>query len=62
MGSNIRAIVYENPLFINTEDDLSSFFKKEKKKFFQTSFYKDQRLKETFYWMQVCNLLEEMDL
>ena len=36
---------YENPLFINTKSELNSFFKKEKKKFFQTSFYKEQRLK-----------------
>ncbi|RZN79034.1 MAG: cryptochrome/photolyase family protein, partial [Winogradskyella sp.] len=34
---------YENPLFINTKDDLSSFFKPTKKKFFQTSFYKNER-------------------
>ncbi|WP_179006519.1 cryptochrome/photolyase family protein [Winogradskyella forsetii] len=36
---------YENPLFINTKKDLSSFFKPNKKKFFQTSFYKEQRKK-----------------
>ena len=34
---------YNNPLFINTKDQLSSFFKPTKKKFFQTSFYKTQR-------------------
>lgn len=34
---------YENPLFINTKEELSSFFKPIKKKFFQTSFYKQQR-------------------
>lgn len=34
---------YENPLFINTKEELSSFFKPSKKKFFQTSFYKQQR-------------------
>ncbi|MBO6879678.1 cryptochrome/photolyase family protein [Winogradskyella sp.] len=34
---------YENPLFINTKEELSSFFKPTKKKFFQTSFYKQQR-------------------
>ena len=34
---------YDNPLFINTKDELSSFFKPTKKKFFQTSFYKQQR-------------------
>lgn len=33
----------ENPLFINTKVDLSSFFKPTKKKFFQTSFYKRER-------------------
>ncbi len=33
----------ESPLFINTKDELSSFFKPTKKKFFQTSFYKQQR-------------------
>lgn len=36
---------YESPLFINTKKDLSSFFKPSKKKFFQTSFYKEQRKK-----------------
>ncbi|MTE27582.1 cryptochrome/photolyase family protein [Winogradskyella ouciana] len=34
---------YENPLFINTKEELTSFFKPNKKKFFQTSFYKQQR-------------------
>lgn len=34
---------YESPLFINNKDELSSFFKPSKKKFFQTSFYKNQR-------------------
>lgn len=34
---------YNNPLFINTKEELGSFFKPSKKKFFQTSFYKQQR-------------------
>ncbi|MEO1032231.1 MAG: cryptochrome/photolyase family protein [Bacteroidota bacterium] len=34
---------YENPLFINSEDELKSFFKPSKTKFFQTAFYKQQR-------------------
>lgn len=34
---------YKNELFINSKAELSSFFKPTKKKFFQTSFYKDQR-------------------
>lgn len=36
---------HENPLFLNTRTELSSFFKPVKKKFFQTSFYKEQRVK-----------------
>lgn len=35
----------ENPLFLNTTKDLASFFKPEKKKFFQTKFYIEQRKK-----------------
>lgn len=34
---------FENPLFINTKKELSGFFTVHKKKFFQTSFYKEQR-------------------
>jgi len=37
--------LYENPQFLNTKDDLASFFRPEKKSFFQTSFYKQQRKK-----------------
>lgn len=36
---------YDNPHFINTKEDLSSFFRQDKKSFFQTSFYKQQRKK-----------------
>lgn len=36
---------YENPIFINDREDLKSFFNEQKKKFFQTSFYKLQRVK-----------------
>ena len=42
---NINVEVYDNPLFINKNEDLSLFFRSDKKKFFQTSFYKQQRLK-----------------
>jgi deoxyribodipyrimidine photolyase-related protein len=34
---------YDSPLFINSKAELSGFFKPEKKKFFQTAFYKEQR-------------------
>ncbi len=36
---------YENPLFINTREELASFFKIDKKSFFQTKFYKSERVK-----------------
>lgn len=42
---NLEIVWYNNPLFINTIEELSSFFKPSKKKFFQTSFYKDERKK-----------------
>jgi deoxyribodipyrimidine photolyase-related protein len=40
---NLDIIWYNNPLFINKKEELSSFFKPTKKKFFQTSFYKSER-------------------
>ncbi|TYA78408.1 cryptochrome/photolyase family protein [Seonamhaeicola marinus] len=43
--SGMKIKWYENPLFINTKGDLSKFFKPTKQKFFQTSFYKEQRKK-----------------
>jgi len=42
-GINIQQ--FESPLFINSKEDLASFFRPDKKKFFQTSFYKSQRKK-----------------
>lgn len=35
----------ETPYFINSNEDLSSFFRSDKKFFFQTTFYKQQRVK-----------------
>ena len=35
--------IYESPLFINSTSDLTSFFNEKKKKFYQTSFYIEQR-------------------
>ncbi|MBC2846196.1 cryptochrome/photolyase family protein [Winogradskyella flava] len=43
VSKDISVEWYGNPLFINSKKELSSFFKPSKKKFFQTSFYKDQR-------------------
>jgi deoxyribodipyrimidine photolyase-related protein len=42
-SKNIQVHAYDNPLFINSRESLHRFFKKDKKKFFQTSFYKDER-------------------
>ena len=41
--NDISINFYENPLFINKEDELLPFFSPTKKKFFQTPFYKNQR-------------------
>lgn len=40
---NFKSEVSPSLLFINSKEELSSFFKPEKKKFFQTSFYKKER-------------------
>lgn len=37
--------VIDSPLFLNSKEDLASFFRKDKKSFFQTTFYKQQRQK-----------------
>jgi len=42
---NIRLVIHETELFINTSEELKDFFKESKKKFFQTSFYKSERKK-----------------
>ena len=42
---NADLIIYENPLFVTKKSDLHPFFREDKKKFFQTSFYKSQRQK-----------------
>lgn len=44
-NSNITTKQYDSPLFINSNNELLTFFKPTKKSFFQTSFYKQQRLK-----------------
>jgi len=42
---DIELVKYDSPLFLNTPKDLQKFFKPTKKKFFQTSFYKQERKK-----------------
>lgn len=48
VANNCELIVHDSPMFINTEDDLSDFFREDKKSFFQTKFYKQQRKKLDF--------------
>jgi len=43
--SKIKLQVHENPLFLNTRNDNATFFRSDKKSFFQTTFYKQQRKK-----------------
>lgn len=44
-SERIQAHGYESPLFLNTTDELESFFREDKKSYFQTTFYKQQRTK-----------------
>lgn len=41
--NEIELVEYDSPLFINSREDLSLFFRSDKKSFFQTSFYKKER-------------------
>jgi len=44
-ASKIQLVKYESPLFLNSQKDNASFFRSDKKFFFQTTFYKQQRKK-----------------
>lgn len=44
-SDRVRLNIQETPYFINTNNDLSTFFRADKKSFFQTTFYKQQRVK-----------------
>ncbi|MGK0427099.1 MAG: deoxyribodipyrimidine photolyase-related protein [Ulvibacter sp.] len=41
--SGIKSIQYDSPLFLNSKEDLTSFFRSDKKKYHQTTFYTEQR-------------------
>ncbi|NNK76767.1 MAG: cryptochrome/photolyase family protein [Maribacter sp.] len=41
----IETSVLDSPLFLNTKEELTEFFKTEKKKYYQTSFYTEERKK-----------------
>lgn len=45
LENNISTTEYTSPLFLNTKEDLSAFFRKDKKKYHQTTFYTEQRKK-----------------
>jgi len=42
---DIQAKVHDSDLFLNKKEDLKAFFRVDKKKYFQTTFYTDQRKK-----------------
>ncbi|MDO6599820.1 cryptochrome/photolyase family protein [Tenacibaculum sp. 1_MG-2023] len=44
-ANNIEVAIFDSPLFLNTKEDLLPFFRSDKKKYHQTTFYKDQRKK-----------------
>jgi len=43
--NNITTTVYRSPLFLNSKEELDVFFRKDKKKYHQTTFYTEQRKK-----------------
>ncbi len=43
--SGISSTQYHSPLFLNTKEDLATFFRTDKKKYHQTTFYTEQRKK-----------------
>ena len=43
--SGIQGTQYPSPMFLNSKDDLAVFFRRDKKKYHQTTFYTDQRKK-----------------
>jgi hypothetical protein len=46
VAKDCRLEIHDNPQFLNTREDLASFFRTGKKSFFQTTFYKQQRKKQ----------------
>ncbi|MGB5318272.1 cryptochrome/photolyase family protein [Eudoraea sp.] len=44
-NNDLETKVFESPMFLNTKEELNIFFKKDKKKYHQTSFYTEQRKK-----------------
>ena len=44
-NNTIERSVFDSQLFLNTKEDLQPFFRSDKKKYHQTSFYTDQRTK-----------------
>ncbi|MFS4494475.1 cryptochrome/photolyase family protein [Maribacter sp. 2308TA10-17] len=45
LENDISTEVYDSPLFLNSKEELVGFFRKDKKKYHQTSFYTEQRKK-----------------
>jgi deoxyribodipyrimidine photolyase-related protein len=45
LENEIKTIQYNSPLFLNSKEDLASFFRSDKKKYSQTTFYTEQRKK-----------------
>lgn len=43
--NNLELRVFESPMFLNSNDDLKLYFNSAKKRYFQTDFYKQERIK-----------------
>ena len=45
LENDISSTIYNSPLFLNAKEDLATFFRNDKKKYHQTTFYTEQRKK-----------------
>jgi deoxyribodipyrimidine photolyase-related protein len=45
MARGIKLRIHDNPAFLNGQEEVANYFKPDKKKFYQTDFYKGQRRK-----------------
>ena len=48
---NIKIEIFNNPLFLNNNQELEGFFRADKKKFFQTYFFQEMILKHLFIYL-----------
>ncbi|WP_373400815.1 cryptochrome/photolyase family protein [Algoriphagus halophilus] len=53
MSRSCKLIFYENPAFLNKKEELSTFFKGNKKSFFKLLFTNNSERIEEFFWIRI---------